>query len=381
MTDTITLGRIAGIRIGIHWSWLAIFVLITWTLAVEVFPSQNPDLSSGAYTAMAVVAAILFFVSLLLHELGHALQARRDDVEIDGITLWLFGGVAKFKGELPSAGAELRIALAGPLVSLAIGALCIALAVSLALPEAADGVVAWLGYVNTALLVFNLVPALPLDGGRVLRALLWLRGRDLERATVTAGYAARALAYLLIAGGIAAFLFLGAFGGAWLAFIGWFLLQASGAEVRWVAAKQALDGLRVADVMTRDPVTVEPSLPLGRFVDEVVWRNRHTTYPVVDDGRVLGLLPFRCVAESPRSTWDVTTVRDCMIPLGDVVVLRGDSDVAAALAELRESDVGRGLVLDDGRLLGILSPNDIAGALELQRLRRRRDGVDARLRG
>jgi Zn-dependent protease len=368
MSDTITLGRIAGVRIGIHWSWLLIFGLITWTLAAEVFPEQNPDLSNNAYVGMALVAAVLFFVSLLLHELGHAVQARRDRVEIDGITLWLFGGVARFKGDLPSAGAELRIAIAGPIVTLVLGTSCVVLAVAAGLPEVADGVVAWLGFTNLLLLGFNLLPALPLDGGRVLRSLLWLWQKDRARATYTAGNVARALAYLLIGFGVSTFLFLGAFGGAWLAFIGWFLLQASAAEVRWVAATQALAGLRVDDLMTRDPVTVDPSLPLGRFVDEIVWRNRHTTYPVVENGHPIGLLPFRRVAESPRAGWDTTTVRDCMIPIEQIPLLHVEEDASLALARLQETGAGRALVVDDGRLIGILSTSDVVEALEVRQL-------------
>jgi Zn-dependent protease/CBS domain-containing protein len=369
VAGTITLGRIAGIRISVNWSWVVVFALITWTLASGVFPAQNPGLSDASYVAMAAVAAVLFFVSLLLHELGHALQARRERLEIDGITLWLFGGVAQFKGELPSAGAELRIAVAGPAVSFVIGIACSLLAVAAGLPEAADAVAAWLGYVNLALLVFNLMPALPLDGGRVLRSLLWLRTGDLSQATAVAGTAARAFAFLLIGGGIALFILDGAFSGAWLAFIGWFLFQASTAEVRWVLARQALDGLRARDLMTPGPVTVAPDLTLGRFVDEVVQHRRYTTYPVVADGKPVGLLPFRCVAQVPRESWDRRTVRDCMLPLEQVPQLSVDDDAMEALAELQQSDVNRGLVVDGDALVGILSITDVASALEIRRLR------------
>ena len=167
MNSGFEIGRIAGIRISIHWSWLVVFVLITWTLADSVFPDQNPGPSDSAYLAMALAAAVLFFTSLLLHELGHAFQARREGMEIEGISLWLFGGVAQFKGMFPSAGAEFRIAIAGPLVSLAIGVVFVLGAWGLGLPAAVDGVAAWLGMINLILLVFNLIPALPLDGGRV----------------------------------------------------------------------------------------------------------------------------------------------------------------------------------------------------------------------
>jgi Zn-dependent protease/CBS domain-containing protein len=368
--DSISLGRIAGIRIGINWSWLVVFALITWTLAAGVFPETNPGLSDGTYAGMAIAAAVLFFVSLLLHELGHAVQARRDGMEIEGITLWLFGGVAKFTTPFPNAGAELRIAIAGPLVSLVLGVLFVLIAIPAGLPETVDGVAAWLGYTNLMLLGFNLLPALPLDGGRVLRSLLWHWKGDFAAATRTATVIGRAIAYGLIALGVALFIFEGAFSGAWLAFIGWFLLQASAAEARWVATRQALAGLRVRDVMTPTPVTVTPDLPLGRFMDEVVWPHRHTTYPVVDNGRVVGLLPFRCVAEVPRDEWSARTVRDCMLPLEKVPRLTEDEELADALAELSENPVHRGLVMDDGRLAGLVSLTDAARALEMRSGRR-----------
>jgi Zn-dependent protease len=229
---SIPLGRVAGIRIGVNWSWLVVFALLVWTLAESVFPEQNPGFSDAAYGAMAVAAAFLFFASLLLHELGHALQARREGMEIDGITLWLFGGVASFRGMFPRAGAEFRIAIAGPLVSLALGLVFAALAWLVPLPEAVDGVAAWLGYTNLVLLVFNLIPALPLDGGRVLRSALWQARGDFGWATRVAAGIGRGLALLMIAGGLALLVFVGALGGAWLAFIGWFLLQAARAEAR-----------------------------------------------------------------------------------------------------------------------------------------------------
>jgi Zn-dependent protease len=320
---------------------------------------------------MALVAALAFFASLLAHELGHAFEALREGMEIDGITLWLFGGVARFKGQFPSAGAEFRIAIAGPLVSLAIGVTCVLVALA-SLPEGVDGVLSWLGYINLLLLVFNLLPALPLDGGRVLRSVLWKLKGDFSWATRVAADIGRGFGYLMIAGGVFLFIFEGAFSGAWLAFIGWFLLSAAGAEQRYLAAREAFGGLRVRDLMVRNPVTVHPDLTLGRFMDEVVWARRYTTYPVVEDGVAVGLLPFRCVAEVPRNEWDERLVRDCMIPLDRVPVLREDEPLIDALSELGESPVNRGLVLEDGRrLIGLLSITDLARVLEIGRPRRR----------
>jgi len=371
MNEGFEVGRIAGIRIAIHWSWLVVFVLITWMLADSVFPEANPGLSDGAYIAMALAAAVLFFTSLLLHELGHALQARREGVEIDGISLWLFGGVARFKGMFPSAGAEFRIAIAGPLVSLVIGLVFVLVAWALPLPRGVDAVAAWLGFINLILLAFNLIPALPLDGGRVLRSALWARSGDLASATRTASVVARGFAYLMIAGGLAELVFLRSYGGIWLAFLGWFLLQAAGGEARAIATRQALGGLRVGDIMVRNPATVREDMSLGGFMDDVVWSRHFTTYPVVDDGRAVGLLPFRCVAEIPRTEWDERSVRDCMLRLDQVPVVTADDRLVDVLDRLGESDLRRALVLDDGRLVGLLSITDLMRALEVGRARSR----------
>jgi Zn-dependent protease/CBS domain-containing protein len=370
MTPTLRVGRIAGIEIGLNWSWLVVVALIVWTLARGVFPSTNPDLSEATHLAMAVVATVAFFFSLLLHELGHALRARREGIEIEGITLWLFGGVARFKGDFPSAGAEFRVAIAGPLVSLALGVLFVLLALA-RLPEAVDGIFAWLGYINLTLLVFNLLPALPLDGGRVLRSLIWQRKGDLAQATQIAADVGRGFGYLFIAGGLFMFIFQGSFSGAWLAFIGWFLLEAARAEARYVLARQALAGLRVRDLMTADPAAVTPDLTLGEFVDETVWQRRHTTYPVVENSAPVGLLPFRRVAEVPRAEWDQRHVRECMLDREQVPLLREDEPAIDALGKLGEAKINRGLVLSDDHLVGLLSISDLARALEAPPRRRR----------
>jgi Zn-dependent protease/CBS domain-containing protein len=370
MSGNLDLGRIWGIQVRVNWSWLVVLALIVWSLAAGVFPSQNPGLSDGTYYAMAVAAALLFFLSLLLHELGHARQARREGMEIDGITLWLFGGVAQFKGAFPSAGGEFRIAVAGPLVSLGLG-IGFTLLGLVGFPSAVDGVVSWLGYINLILLVFNLVPALPLDGGRVLRSALWYFKHDLAWATRVASDIGQGFGYLFIALGIAMFIFEGTFSGAWLAFIGWFLLQAAKAEARYIATEEALDGLRVRDLMVRDPVTVDPDLSVGQFMDEVARSRRFTTYPVVDDGRPIGLLGFSSIAAVPRDQWDTRHVRDSMIPIDQVPLLHEDARAVDALAELSSSNVNRGLVVDNGHLDGLLSITDLARALEVGRTRER----------
>ena len=367
MGSSFTLGRIAGIPFGVNWSWLVVFALIVWTWATGVFPSTNPGHSDGVYVAMAVVGALLFFASIVLHEYGHALQAKREGMEIDGITLWLFGGVAKFRGMFPSAGAEFRIAVAGPLVSLVLGGLFVVVAWLAGLPETVDAVSAWLGYINLTLLVFNLIPALPLDGGRVLRSALWAAKGDFAWATRVSAAIGRGFGYLFIAGGVAMLIFQGAFSGAWLAFLGWFLLMAASAEDRYMLARQALGGLRVRDLVVRDPVTTEPDVTIGQFMDDIVWNTRHTTYPVTENGHALGLLPFRCVAQVPRSEWEQRTVRDCMVPADELPTVSENDELIDAATELGESELGRALVVDGDRLVGLLSAKDVARALEIRR--------------
>jgi Zn-dependent protease len=368
MNGNLTLGRLGGVQIRIHWSWLVVFALIVWSLAATVFPSQNPELSDGVHLAMAVAAALVFFASVLLHELGHAWQARRDGLEIDGITLWLFGGVAQFKGAFPNPGAEFRIAIAGPLVTVVLSGGFALLALA-GLPSAVDGVAAWLGYINLTLLVFNLIPALPLDGGRVLRAALWRARGDLGWATRVAADVGMGFGYLFIALGVLMFIVEGSFSGAWLAFIGWFLLQAATAEARYVATEQALAGLHVRDLMVRNPVVVDPDITVGRFMDEVASSRRFTTYPVVDrGGRPIGLLAFSSVAAVPRSEWDTRRVRDTMIALDQVPLLAESTSAVDALADLSSRPgQNRGLVVNNGDLDGLLSITDLARALEARR--------------
>jgi len=317
---------------------------------------------------MAIVAALLFFASILLHELGHSWEARREGIEVDSITLWLFGGVSQFKGRYGSAGAEFRTAIAGPLVSIGLGAVFVLIAIA-HLPSSVDGVAAWLGYINLILAVFNLIPAQPLDGGRVLHAALWRAKGDFAWATRVAAEIGQGFAYLFIALGLAMFVFQGSFSGAWLAFVGWFLLQGARAEARYVATEQALEGLRVRDLMVRDPVTVDADSTIGRFMDDVAWSQRFTTYPVLEGDRPIGLLAFASVAAVPRSDWDTRRVRDTMIPLDRVPRLTEDEKAVDALAELSAPTANRALVVDNGHLAGLLSVTDLARALEVGRRR------------
>jgi len=363
LDPTVSAGRIAGVSIGLNWSWLIIFVLIVWSLADSYFPSRYPFFSGSAYFFMAVAAAILFFGSLLLHELGHALQARREGMHIDGITLWLFGGVARFKGMFPTAGAEFRIAIAGPLVTLGLSGAFIVLATLVPSSQGLHGVLAWAGYVNLLLLVFNLIPALPLDGGRVLRSILWRAKGNFYWATAIAGDIGRGFGYLMMGGAVLLFIFYGTFTAAWFAVLGWFLLRAAGAERRYGTAHQALGGLRVGDLMVRSPVVARPDDTIAAFLDGTAGTTRHTLYPVVRDGALVGVLPFGRVAHIPRDEWQRRAVSECMLPPGVLPALREDEDLMDALTELSDADRRRGVVFRDGRFVGLLSLTDIERVL------------------
>ena len=329
MDGNFTIGRFGGIEVRLHWSLIAVFALIVWSLADGVLPSQNPGLSDGEYLGAAIVAALLFLASILLHELGHSWVARREGIEVDSVTLWLFGG-GGVQDRFASAGAEFRVALAGPLVSIGLGVLFVAIALA-GLPSAVDGAAAWLGYINLILAAFNLLPASPLDGGRVLHAALWRAKGDYAWATRVASEIGQGFAYLFIALGLVMFIFQGSFSGAWLAFIGWYLLQGAKAEARYVATEQALGGLRVRDLMVRHPVTVEADWTIGRVMDDVASSHRFTTYPVLDGGSPVGLLPFASVAAVPRPEWETRRVRETMISLDKVPLLTEDEKAVDAL--------------------------------------------------
>jgi CBS domain-containing protein len=277
---------------------------------------------------------VLYFTSLLAHELGQAVQARRDGVEIEGITLWLFGGVATFKGMFPSAGAELRIAIAGPAVSLLLGGLFVAVAIVGGLGSAGDGVAAWLGYINLLL-------------------------RDFARATRIAADTGRGFGWFLIGVGLLLFIIGGAWSGAWLAFLGWFLLNAAAAEGRYGLLRDALGDLRVRDLMIRRPESVAADSTLAEFMDGIAHHHRFTTYPVVADERVVGLLPFASLARVPRRDWETTSVRDCMLGSDAVPHVREDESLLDAVADLQTGPIDRALVVADDHVVGLLSMTDL----------------------
>ncbi len=381
MHPTFTLLRIRGIAIGANWTWLFALVLVAWSLAAQLFPRTYPGLQPTSYIAMGIVTAIVFFASVLLHELGHAHQALKEGMEIDGITLWILGGVARFRGMFPSPGAEARIAIAGPVVTLILalafgGASWVANQVGF--PSSTIAVTDYLARINVIVLGFNLVPALPLDGGRMLRAYLWQRQESFTAATMSASKAGRAFGILLIGLGILAFFTGSGLGGLWIAFIGWFILQAAQAEAAIATLKQALGGIDVADLMTPDPATVEPETTLENFLDDVNNGRQHSTFPVVgSDGELRGLMHLRLVGTVPAERRTSATVEDVMLPLGETPTVRPGSPVFDAIERL-QSGLGRAVVVSNGHPIGIVSASDVARALEIETIRVRQDEPAAR---
>ncbi len=265
MTPTFRLGRVRGIELAANWSVVVIAGLLTWGLAVNVLPAADPGRPAAAYWIVALVAAVCFFAALLAHELSHSLMARRHGVEVRQITLWLLGGVSQLEGPSPNARAELQIAVVGPLTSLALGVAAGSLALVTGLDPGLDllsGALWWLALINLVLGVFNLVPAFPLDGGRVLRAVLWSRWDDEDRATAAAARAGRGFGLTLVAGGLALLVFGQPLDGIWFALIGWFLVTASASEAEATGHRHALRGATVETVMTSHPVVVAASVPV-----------------------------------------------------------------------------------------------------------------------
>jgi Zn-dependent protease/predicted transcriptional regulator len=362
----LSLGRVAGIEVRLHWTWLVAAAFVTVSLASGVFPAEVGGLSGGAYLAMGAATALLFFVSLLLHELGHALEARREGIPTRGITLWMLGGVAESGGPFPTPGAEARIALAGPAVSAALGAAFVVAGHVAGLPAALAAVLEWLGWTNLLLLAFNLLPALPLDGGRVLRAALWrIRGNHLK-ATRAAAWVSQAVAVGMIAVGVASALVGGAFGGLWLAFVGLFVFSAGTAERAASEANAALAGVHVAEVMTQDPVTIASSASAQDLL-ELARRIGHTTYPVIDErGEPIGLVSVLAAERLPERRRAWVTVRELLADIPQPLPLEADAEVLSVVPALAGNPLHRAAVLRGGRLVGLLSLADVMRAMRLR---------------
>ena len=363
MRQQIPLGRIFGISIGLDYSWFLIFVLLTWSLAVGYYPAATPGEPASVYWALGAVSTIMLFVSVLLHELGHSVTALRYGIPVRNITIFLFGGVSQIAGEAPSGGAEFWVAFSGPAVSLALAVVFRLLQAVLAGAGPVFAVVKYLAYVNGALALFNLIPGFPLDGGRVLRAILWSTTRDFRRATLIAATVGRAIAFIFIVWGVSQ-IFAGNFGnGLWIAFIGWFLESAAASQVRQVVLEKALAGHTVAEVMNRNYVTVPASTHLQDLVDRHILGGGRRSFVVTQGDQAVGLITLGQMKDVPRERWVTTTVAEAMTPVGRLKRVRPDTGLWEATGELDRDGVNQLPVMVDNRILGMLGRDDVMSYL------------------
>ncbi|HEX4498806.1 MAG TPA: site-2 protease family protein [Thermoanaerobaculia bacterium] len=352
-----------GIRIRIDPSWFIVAVLVTWNFAALVFPAQLPGRAPATYWSMGVAGALGFFLSVLLHELSHAVVARTYGVHVRAITLFIFGGLAEMPVEPPTPQAELVIAAAGPAASFGLALACggLTLVGSIAgWPAAVISVLGYLGILNGTLGLFNLVPALPLDGGRILRAVLWGWRRDLRWATRVASATGSGFGLLLIGLGVVSLVSGNFSSGLWLFLIGLFLRNAASASYQQLLLRRTLEGEPVSRFMHADPVTVPRAISVLELVQSYIYRYHFKMFPVVDDsGRLLGCVTARRVRELPRDEWDRQTVGALAERCSPENTVRADTDALEALTRMSRSGASRLMVVDDDRLLGILSLKDL----------------------
>lgn len=363
MNETFRLGRIRGIPVGVNWSVVVILGVLAWGLAVGYLPDAEPGYRSSEYWAVGIVAAAVFLGSLLAHEMGHAVVAIRSGVGVQGITLWLLGGVSKLESEATTPEDELRIALTGPAVSLGIAAaagVAAAVADALGAPGLPVAALAWLATINAVLGVFNLMPAAPLDGGRVLRAVLWRRRGDHLSATVSASRAGRIFGVVLIGLGLLQAAVGAPAAGLWMVILGWFLMSAARAEQSQAILFEALADVPVARIMSSPVVTVPEAMTLDRLVDEVVMAHRCSAFPTVGPcGEVTGLVTLSAIRACHRDEWATTSAGGVATPIDRVVRCGPDELIPSLVTRLAPSDDGRALVFDRGELVGIVSPTDL----------------------
>jgi len=353
--------RLGGIPIRLDLSWFFIALLIAWSLATAVFPNALPGQATRLYWAMGVAGALGLFASIIVHELAHTFVARRTGTHIGGITLFIFGGVAEMADEPPSARAEFLMAGAGPLASLVIALVCggVAFIARDALPTSLLSIVEYLATINLLLALFNLVPAFPLDGGRILRAGIWHWRRDLRAATRIASAIGSAFAFILVALGAFRVLAGDFITGMWWALIGLFLRSATATAYRRVLLRDALAGEAVLRFMNTNPVWVPADASLSELVDDYVYRHHHTFYPVVENGRLSGCITTRQVKDVPRAEWDTRTVGAAAMRCSPDITVQSDTDAVDALARMQRSGTTRLLVVEGERLLGILTLKDL----------------------
>ncbi|NPV03620.1 MAG: site-2 protease family protein [Syntrophaceae bacterium] len=367
--NRVTLFKLLGFEVKLDSSWIILAVLITWSLAKGVFPAYFEDMPTANYWAMGVAGAVGLFLSIIFHELSHSLVARRFGIPMRGITLFIFGGVAEMSEEPPSARAEFLTAVIGPVSSLVLAAAFYGIlqaGESFGWPAAINGVLFYLVWVNAILALFNLLPAFPLDGGRVFRSALWSWKGDLRWATMVSSQVGSGFAFVFIAMGLWGIIEGNFIGGLWQAMIGLFLRGAARASYQQVLTRDALAGLKVSRFMTPDPVSVPPGITLQDFVEGYLYRTHHQIYPVVEGGELVGCLTVRSLKDVPRAEWPRRLVGEAAGRCDEATVIGPDADALSVLGMMNETGNSRLLVVDNGRLAGIVTLKDLMEVLALR---------------
>jgi Zn-dependent protease len=357
------LGRILGIPIQLDLSWFLVFALITWTLAVGYFPATFKNWPTAEYWIVGAVTAVFFFASVLVHELSHSMVARRYHIEVRGITLFIFGGVSQIAGNPPSAGAELLIAVAGPLTSFALAGVFALLGRAFTGVEPLLAPARYLATINVLLGAFNLIPGFPLDGGRVFRSILWGTTHDLRRATRIAGTVGQFIAFLFILFGVYQLFTGNIANGLWIAFIGWFLQSAAVSEVQQQRLHDLLAGHTVSQAMHTDCATAPAGLTLQELIDHHILEGGKRCLVLTTGDQVAGLLTLHHIRETPREQWPVLTAAQVMTPFSQVKKVEPNVELVEALQQMDRDGVNQLPVMADDRLVGMLSRDDVISYL------------------
>jgi Zn-dependent protease/predicted transcriptional regulator len=379
---SIPLFKLAGFQIALDWSWLILAVLITWTLSTGVFPYYYPDLPLATYWSMGVVAALGLFGSIILHELGHAAVARRYGLPIRRITLFIFGGVAEMEAEPERPAAEFWVAIAGPIVSFLVGLVCWLLlqaAAGAGVPVA--GVLAYLASINMILALLNLVLAFPLDGGRILRAILWYWKGSLRWATRVASMIGGGFGILLIVLGVYRVLIGDFVGGMWWFLIGLFVRFAAQMSYQQVLMRETLRGIPARRIMSANPITVSSGITITQLIDDYVYRHHHNMFPVVDNGRLVGCVSMNDIKRLPRERWASTTVAEIMRSCSEATAISPDMDAMEVLSLMARTRNSRLLVTEGDRLVGVITLRDLMNFLNMKLNLEGADQVDPRYAG
>jgi len=356
------IGRIMGIPIRVHFSWLIVFGLITWSLSTYYFPVMAPELPIASYWIKGALAALLLFASVGFHELAHSFIAKRYGLSIANITLFIFGGVAQMKGEPPHPKAEFRIAIIGPISSFFLSALFFLFSMNTV--GGTKALFSYLARINFMLGAFNLIPGFPMDGGRVLRSIIWEKRKNYFYATQRASSIGQGIALF--------FIFFGAFstfagmpGGLWLMLIGWFLYTAAQASYRQATLQETLSGIKVKDIMVKEIITLSPSITLDKAMDNYFLRYGCGGFPVMDDGKFLGILTLKEVKDVPRRDWGRMEVAGVLVPHSKKWEVSPDDDVMKTLELMIEEDKRRIIVMENNRMVGLITRNDIARYVQI----------------